>query len=174
MGYFDALTSSCFKTAQDGRRLFFPFGILGRGYVIASEQDYERLRSRLKVYTAVGLVLIIGSGALLGYAGSFAIALVLIAFYIVWLRYLLRGLQSSNESLSLKDSTTSQALAHNAVTLWLLEVGALAFVVLGIVILAVNPRNWLIAITSIVFFGLCAASFTRMLMLRRRSQPRSG
>ena len=44
MGYFDALTSGYFKTAPDGRKLFFPWGVLGRGYAIDSEQDYERLR----------------------------------------------------------------------------------------------------------------------------------
>jgi hypothetical protein len=36
MGYFDALTSNAFKTAPDGRKLFFPWGVLGRGYVLAS------------------------------------------------------------------------------------------------------------------------------------------
>jgi hypothetical protein len=36
MGYFDVLTVGCFKTAQDERKLFFPWGILGRGYIIPS------------------------------------------------------------------------------------------------------------------------------------------
>ena len=48
MGYFDALTSSYFKTTPDGRKLFFPWGVLGRGYTIDSEQDYERLGGRSK------------------------------------------------------------------------------------------------------------------------------
>ena len=30
----DALTSGYFKTAPDGRKLFFPWGVLGRGYTI--------------------------------------------------------------------------------------------------------------------------------------------
>jgi hypothetical protein len=30
MGYFDALASASFKTAADGRRLFFPWGVLVR------------------------------------------------------------------------------------------------------------------------------------------------
>jgi hypothetical protein len=29
MGYFDGLASGSFKTSQDGRRLFFPWGVLG-------------------------------------------------------------------------------------------------------------------------------------------------
>ena len=47
MGYFDALTSSYFKTAADGRKLFFPWGVLGRGYLFDSDRDYERLRRQL-------------------------------------------------------------------------------------------------------------------------------
>ena len=46
MGYFDALTSGYFNIAPDGRKLFFPRGVLGRAYAIDSQQDYERLRRR--------------------------------------------------------------------------------------------------------------------------------
>ena len=78
MGYFDALTSSYFKTAQDGRKLFFPWGPLGRGYVIASERDYKRLQRQVKVYTGVSLVLIIGAVAFQGFLAALAIGALLI------------------------------------------------------------------------------------------------
>jgi hypothetical protein len=49
MGEFDALLGgSNFKTASDGSRLFFPWAPSGRGYVIASERDYHRLRRQIK------------------------------------------------------------------------------------------------------------------------------
>ena len=35
MGYFDALTSSYFKAAPDGQKLFFPWTSWGSGYVLA-------------------------------------------------------------------------------------------------------------------------------------------
>jgi len=53
VGYFDAVTSSSFKTTEDGRRLFFPWGTLGRGYVIGSDKEFGRLRSCVKAYCAV-------------------------------------------------------------------------------------------------------------------------
>lgn len=167
MGYFDALTSSYFKTAQDGRKLFFPWGALGRGYAIPSAQDYKRLQRQVKAYTIVSLVLIIGAVVLQIYFGL-VIAALLIVFYMIWTRYLLRGLQPSDERLSLQDSMTSQARMHSAVSLWLLEIVALAFVGFGILMIVVDPGNWLIALASIVFFGFCATIFTRMLVLRRR------
>ena len=89
MGYFDALTSGYFKTAPDGRKLFFPWGILGRGYTIDSDPDYERLRRQVKAYTIVSLVLIVGVTALQAYVGAVVIGALLIAFYLGWLRYLL-------------------------------------------------------------------------------------
>jgi Ca2+/Na+ antiporter len=169
MGYFDALTSSCFKTAQDGRKLFFPWGVWGRGYAVASEQDYERLRRQVKAYMVVALVPIIVTAALQAYVGALVIGVLLVAFYLVWMRFLLRGLLPSDERLSVQGSMTAQARAHSAAGLWFLEIGALAFVGLGIVIIVIDPGNWLIALGSIVFFGFCAAVGARMLVLRRRA-----
>jgi hypothetical protein len=102
MGYFDALTSGAFKTDKDGRRLFFPWGVLGRGYVLASERDYERLQRQIKIYIIVALVLIIGTGLLEAYIWSVIAVALLTAFYVVWAKYLLRGLQPSDERLSLE------------------------------------------------------------------------
>jgi len=173
MGYFDALTSSSFKRASDGRRLFFPYGILGRGYIIDSEQAYETLRRRIKAFIVAGLVLIIGASALQGLAGAFFIAALSIAFYVIWARFLLRGLQQSDEKLSLEESMTSQAITHSAVGLWLLGIGALAFVGLGILMLIADSRNWLMVLAPTIFFGICAAFVARMLVLRRRSRAGS-
>lgn len=169
MGYFDALTSSYFKTGQDGRRLFFPWGVLGRGYVIASEQDYERLRRQVKAYTVVSLVLIVGAVAFRGILEGLLVAGLLILFYLAWMGYLLRSMQPSDERLTLTESMTSQARSHGAVVLWSLEVVALLFIAIGIVMLVVDPGEWMIALAGIVFFGLCAAVFTRMLILRHRT-----
>jgi hypothetical protein len=169
MGFFDALTSSSFKTGQDGRRLFFPWGVLARGYTIDSEQDYERLRRQVKGYMIVSLVLIIGLGSLKGNLASIVIAGLLIGFYSIWMLYLLGRLKRSDERLSLRESITSQAHAHSLVVLWLLEIGAITFVGAGILMFVVDSRNRLITLTAILFFGLCAAKTTHMLVLRHRA-----
>ena len=71
MGYFDRLTSSYFRTGKDGRRLFYPRGAMGRGYVVPSEDEYQRLHRIAKIFTAAfhvltyaSLVLIIAAAAL--------------------------------------------------------------------------------------------------------------
>jgi hypothetical protein len=107
--------------------------------------------------------------ALQAYVGAVVIGALLIAFYLGWMRYLLRGLHPSDARLSLQDSMASQARAHSVTGLWLLQIGALTFVALGILILVVDPDNWLVAFGSIVFLGLCAGFAARLLVLRRRT-----
>lgn len=169
MGYFDAVTNSSFKTTQDGRRLFFPWGTLGGGYAIASEQDYLRLRGQVKVYIIAALLLMIVSNLFWNYAAALAVAALFLGFYLVWMWRLLPRLAFSDERLTLQESLTAQAQGHGAVRLWLLEIASLVFVGCGFWILAVEPRRTLIALAVIVFFGLCAVVFARMLMLRRRT-----
>jgi hypothetical protein len=168
VGYFDALASSSFKIAQDGRRLFFPCGVLGRGYVIDSEQDFKRLERQIKIFMMASLILIIGFGTLGSYLQSLIIVALLMGFYAIWAWHLTRRLQRSDERLSLKESTASQARAHSAVSLWLLEIGSLALVGGGILMFFVDPESRLVAFACIVFFGSCAALFAIQLVQRNR------
>jgi hypothetical protein len=169
MGYFDALTSSAFKTTEDGRRLFFPWGVLGRGYVL-TERQYEKLRGQVKIYMIVTLVLVIAVVVLKEYLATAVVVAFLIGFYLIWMKFVLADLQPSEERLSLEESMTSQAITHNPVMLWFLTILSFAFVAAGVLILIVDPASWLIALGGIVFFGLCALMMTRMLMLRHATR----
>src|SRR3954470_22868321 len=115
MGYFDGLTSSTFKTTKDGRRLFFPWGVLGSGYSIGSEQDYQRLRQQVKAYMVVTLVAVIASGMYEPYRAPLAAAALLVCFYLGWMWRVLPRLRRSDEKLSLQESMTAQARAHGPV-----------------------------------------------------------
>ena len=168
MGYFDALTSSYFKTAADGRNLFYPWGVLGRGYVIATEQDRQRLLRQLKIYTIVSCVLIVGAAMLQSYMGALVIGLALVLFYVFWARHLVRG----DEGLSMRESYTSQALAHSPASLWSMAIGSLVLFVAAIAMLVFEPGSPWVALAGIVFFGLTTAVIGWMLILRRRAGHR--
>ena len=169
MGYFDALTSSAFKTTPDGRRLFFPWGALGHGYEIGPEQDYETLRRRIKLWIIIGLVLILVASQLLGFLAGFIAAAAMIAFYFGWMRYVLRNMRPSAERLTVRESMTTQARAHSPVLLWTFEVLSIAFVLASVFILIVTPDKWPVAIAGMVFFGAGAIIFGFMLVQRQRS-----
>jgi hypothetical protein len=169
MGYFDALTSSYFKTGQDGRKLFFPWGVIGRGYVIPSEEHYERLRKPLKLYMIVSLTAIIGAAIAFNTLTTLALGGAFMVFYAVWSRQLLRGLSASDERLLLKESMTTQALTHGSFMLWTLQIASLLLVASGVTIFFIDPAQWPMALAVIVFFGFCAVFIARMLILRRRA-----
>jgi hypothetical protein len=59
MGYFDGLIEGNFKTAADGQRLFPPWGVWGKGRVLADARTEQRIRRFLKVYYMVSLPLVI-------------------------------------------------------------------------------------------------------------------
>jgi hypothetical protein len=168
MGYFDALSSTCFKTAQDGRKLFFPWGVLGRGYVIESEQASKRIAHEIKIFMIVSLILVIGFGEFGFYQQSFVVAALLIGAYAVRAWYLIRRLPRSDERLSLKESTAAQARAHSALSLWLLEIASLVLGG-GIWMFFGAPEKRLVAFAGIVLFGAGAALFAIQLVQRNRA-----
>lgn len=68
-GYFEATADSCFRTLEDGRRVFYPHGPFGRrGYVVQRRRDEDALRERVK---AEFVLMAIASPFLAGLYGSF-------------------------------------------------------------------------------------------------------
>ena len=109
MGFFEVFTSARFKTTEDGGRLFFPWGLRDSGYVIASEQDYERLRRQVKVSSIVTLIftlLLTSAAAFLfskspidtGIITGIGVFLSTVP-YSVWMRYLLPRLKVTDEKM---------------------------------------------------------------------------
>ena len=185
MDDLDAMLSLWFKTAPDGRKVFFPWRSTGRGYPIASDHDYRRLHQQLKVIWVsvpmLGCLLVLlasaafssGSALLKGYV-ILTLPIVLVFFpllFYVWLGYWLRRLQPSDEKyerMSLQEGMTFVARLYPSGALWLMEIVALAFVSLGIVAFIVNPGRRLLG--PIVLSGFAAAFFAFMLVLRRRAR----
>jgi hypothetical protein len=68
-GYFESAADTCFRTLDDGRRVFYPHGPFGRrGYVIEKRRDEDALRERVK---AELVLTAIASPFLAGLYGSF-------------------------------------------------------------------------------------------------------
>ena len=169
MGYFDGLTSGYFKTTREGSRLFFPWGVWGRGYVVGSELDYERLRGQIKIFVIAGMALMLGAVALQRFLAGLLVLAALYVFYLVWTRYLVHGLQQSDERLSVRESMNSQAKEQSPILLWVAEIGSIVLVAASLLIFALDPDKWLVATAGLVVFGLCAAATTFMLVLRWRT-----
>ena len=84
MGYFDFLTSSYFKTGQDGRKQFFPGRVFwAMGTPSPRNRITCRLQQQIKIYMIVSLVLVIGAASLKGDLVGLLIATLLIGVHSV-------------------------------------------------------------------------------------------
>jgi hypothetical protein len=122
--------------------------------------DHRHIGSAVQL--AVGLALVFGAS--------------LITAHILWARNThrarmrdpLRGIQPARQRFGQEYSLASQAQTQSPVVMSLAAIASLAFVGGGIGILVTDPGQWPTALAAIIFFALCAAVTTYMLVLRWR------
>lgn len=168
MGYFDGLTASSFKTDEKGNTIYYPWGIFGTGYILPEDKK-DNFRKKIKRHMMVFVPLSIILTVLLKIWAVFALPLYFLGYWI-WIKKNIEGLAISSAKLTLKDTTTNSARAHNFGTLWLLEISALLFVAAGIIILVYRPQKWIAGLSSIVFFGWCAYIFWKMIRAKKSQE----
>ena len=174
MGYLDRSIKATFKKEGDGRLLFFPWGALARGYVITSDDDFERMRSLFKVFSLALLFSLAVSIALAFYIKvspiGFIPVVIATIFYGIWAHYNSRGLHSLSmrESLTIHSREISVRFLWFSATVWALIVLSNMFKIIS------KPGEWLLPLISIVIFGHFAVIYMRMLFIRRRHQTSDG
>lgn len=172
MAYFDALASSAFQT-RDNRRLFFPWGKFGRGYLIPEDETYERLHRGVKTYHGVSLPIVIVCTVVWGAVAAFLVLPFLVVGYWIWARGESTKLEPVDDAFSISESLAGQARTHSWLVLFLLEFFSLVFVVLGCLIIWLDPDEWPMASLIVGFFGLCAFVFARQLLVKKRDLLRN-
>ena len=174
MGYQSGLDALYFKSNSNGQKLFFPWGYWGRGYVLASDHDYERLRRQLRAsqlfFTLLAIVLMPVVMIQQNWIVAFCVVGALfIAFAAVWTRHLVAGLERTNERLSPQDCWTYLAVRYSALRLWAVEMIALVFIGTCIMLLVSGRGEWPMVLLIIFFSGLGAGISGYLLVLRRRA-----
>ena len=172
MGYFDALANGAFKRTTSGKMAFYPWGKIGKGYEIQTDEQYEQIHGFIVRYYMMVLPIAIGAGVFLKW-----FALVVVPFaavpYVLWLRKWTRILPTTDERLTFKESYEAQAAAHSPVMLWVLLAISLIFVLAGAAIV-ISGGDILTGLVCAVFFGCCAAVFWFMIAARRRLKRDAG
>jgi hypothetical protein len=174
MGYFEAIVASSFTTDSEGRHLFFPWGVLGKGYVVPAEDDYLRLRATLIRTYQIVIPATVAPIALFGrwmpWVAFGLPTILLVAFvigYPIWARRVTSGWSLSAERLSIRQSIANGAQHQSRLLLWFLLISSLGFVAGGLLEIAKLP-HWYVGAVTVFFFGSCAAVFSWMLMVRRQ------
>jgi hypothetical protein len=179
MGYFDGLTNASFRKDGQGRDVFYPYGIYGRGRIVPDAEAAARLREsikRLYILFMAALPLLIVIVRLADISLAYLLLLILAGIAIVtgYVRRMTRGLPYSDERLTYRESVQNSLRGHSKHGLVLLAIVSAVFVVLGVFILSLDPAaNLWLALALILFFGLCLAVFLVMVILKSR-QERAG
>ena len=176
MGYFDGLSDGSFKLDRQGRWVFYPWGALGKGYVLPDEARKDRIRQFVKRYLLVTLPLSIlfgvafsnvalsrrltvWTGVLIGllpldFVGS-------IVFYGWRTARLLEGFRVSEEKLRIAEAYRNSAKSHNLAILIFFFVLSALFVVAGLWLISQN--RVMVGALSVALFGACTVGIGFML-----------
>ncbi len=153
MGYLDGLTDAFFKRNADGESLFYPNGVLGKGYVLPDEAKRDEVRRFVRHYYIVtfGSMIVIGAFAEPIY--YFPLFPFFLVGYYWKITQLVSGLPKTSERLSVKETYANSARSHNRVTLWLMLVASALFTCVGLATLLWGTTKWLQSLACAVFFG---------------------
>ena len=182
MRYFGYIAEQAFKTAPDGRRLFYRGGPWSRPYVVPDAETERRLfKKQLWLMRVLGGGMIVGQPFLfllvpdvmskpLWFLGYVAIGLIVfwVAGGIVF-RDELAKLSRVESRVPLRDFYSGMAAQHSTGRLLLLILAAVAFVAAGYWMVATG-RNAFVGWLGIVFFGLCAVAGVYALSIKVKEQ----
>jgi hypothetical protein len=102
------------------------------------------------------------------FTALFVVFALVTGVYSVSKQHLVRGLETTDEKLSLQECLASGGRTFSTFNLWLLEMGMLSCAIGGIVLLVLAISKWSAALGMILFGGLGAAQFAYLLALRSR------
>ncbi|GIW90597.1 MAG: hypothetical protein KatS3mg109_1029 [Pirellulaceae bacterium] len=142
MDNFVAWIDGLFKKTHDGRVAFFPWGVLGRGYVLPDDQTYLRIHRFVKrsslAMTPIAIALVVLKAWLLL---LFVIA-VYYAVYLIRIQALIRGLAATSERLTVAESLRAQAARHSLAFLWVMEAFCILIVAVAGVAVLLHVREF--------------------------------
>ncbi|MCC6138381.1 MAG: hypothetical protein IT287_07090 [Bdellovibrionaceae bacterium] len=169
MGYFDGLTEASFKKNNLGQTLYYPWGVMGKGYLVIDNAREQQLRKFTKLNYLITLPVVIFNQVIFGVLPN----LILLPIYIVTFIFLLRKYTSNlpvvTEKLGVKEAYRNSASRHSLTTLLALEVVAIAFVTMGILFI-IEGRNTYLGIFAVALFGFTAIAIGYMSIFKIKNK----
>lgn len=162
MAYLDGFINPCFKYRDPDITIFFPYGIGSRGYLI-SKEDEQRIRKFLREFYAISF----GASFLMVVAlGIYALGLlaVLVPWYVVEIRRLLKGKPKSDERYSISYTTATMAASMGLPMSTLLVLTAVGLFGASIWVL-LKTDDKLLGIVGSLFFGFCLIFVVQQLVI---------
>jgi hypothetical protein len=164
MDYFDGMTDGKFKTDGQGRALFYPWGVLGKGYILPDQSKKQQIRKFVKLYCTFFWPVILAALIFTGWKFAVVVLFVMLFYYRLETSKFLEGVPSTDERLTLKESYANSARSHNLWSLWMIAIFSVLFLSSSIAILIRNKNAWIFGLVSVVFFG--ASAFVHGYMIK--------
>jgi hypothetical protein len=106
MGYFKNLADFSFKTDNEGNILFYPWGTLGRGYILPDKKAEEKIRRFIRWFCVIEFTLLFITVIVPGLwvIGFFILLPIATLVWCVQYNIYIRGLRQTSEKLTLKEN----------------------------------------------------------------------
>jgi hypothetical protein len=152
--YFKRISDRLFKVDENGRTLFYPWGSLGKGYIVTDKKTEAKIRNFIAYYYACCLISIAAFFFTDYMKYSF---MLLLPVFIVWeigIRSFTKNLVATEIRLTFSESMKIFAQARSRVFLLLAAVVSIIFVALSIATFITQKSMW--SGLSVVFFIVIA------------------
>ena len=168
MGYFDGLASGIIKKDKDNNPVYYPWGVLGKGYVLPSAERETEIKNMVILFYQLFFGVFFVHLFLLKNALIFALlVLALVIWFLVKSKQLTKDCPKSGEKLTLKEGYTNSAKAHNKTVLWILLVVAVIATLAGIAMLF-SGKLFLPGLIIALLFGASSAAIYYMIQVKNK------
>jgi hypothetical protein len=168
MGYFDGLASAIIKKDKSNNSVYYPWGVLGKGYVLENEAKELAIKKMVILFYQLffgvfALFFIVFRNPLI-----FGVCtLALVAWFLYKSHQLTKNCPKSDEKLTLKEGYSNSAKAHNLWVLYILLAVSIMFTVLGLLLL-ISGKVIGAALFLTVLFGAASAAFIYMIRVKNQ------
>ena len=170
MGYFDGLASGIIKKDKDGNGVYYPWGVLGKGYVLPDAARETAIKNMVILFYQIFLGMFFVHLFLLKNALIFAVLVfALVIWFLLKSQQLTKDCPKSQEKLTLKEGYTNSAKAHNKTVLWILF-GVSVLFTLGAIALLFSGKTLVLGIFGAVLFGASSTAIYYMIQVKNKQE----
>ena len=165
--YRQLLDAGAFAADENGSTVFYPSGILGRGYEVTAEQE-SAIRRFLRRFNLLVVAIAIVGASMFGLGTLLALPPLLAAYWI-WTRRVTAGLPVSPMRMTSREAGRRAVRILGLRSLVVVLLISVAMTAASIA-LALSPTDRIVGLLGILLFGFSTYRFLSLLV-RNRHEP---
>lgn len=170
MGYFDGLASGIFKKNKQNQSVYYPWGVLGKGYVLPDAERETAIKNMVIMFYQLFFAIFIMFFIFFKNILTFGLGTIgLLIWFLYKSKQLTKECPVSDEKLTLKEGYTNSAKGHNLWMLYALLAISVIFTLVGFAML-ISGKAVGAGLMLSILFGACCAAFVYMIRVKKQ-QP---